>query len=134
MRKFFAFLILVSSTCSYSQTVNLSAGKFVSDKNVTVERINCYGTNIQFARGVRWTPPDYSPVLSFNDKQSVTLPPSCYDNMSCVIYRGTPSLLVIDSPACGGTALPEQYLVFDLMHMGTTTLSYQQAKSARLIH
>ena len=106
----------------------------MSERNVTVERINCYGTNVQFARGVRWTPPDYSPILSFNDKSSLTLPSSCYEKMSCVIYRGNPSLLVTDSPACGGNAMPERYIVFDLAQMGATTLSYQQAKSARLIN
>jgi hypothetical protein len=53
--------------------------------------------------------------------------------MDCVTYRDKPAVLVVDTPACGGNAVPETYLVFDLQTKKQTQLTYQAAKRAKII-
>ncbi len=111
----------------------LDGGKFVSNQETTVQRLNCNGTAVQFARGVRWTPANYSPIVSINDSATVELPPSCYTNMACGHFNGKPVVVIVDAPACGGNAVGEDYIVIDLASRRKHVLNYAQARQAKLI-
>jgi hypothetical protein len=41
---------------------------------------------------------------------------------------------VVNASACGGNAVPEDYLVFDLETKGQVKLSYQAAKRAKIVN
>jgi hypothetical protein len=106
----------------------------------TVKQLTCQGKTIQFARGLRWTPPDYGVQLSVfpagkpgGEGPVVELPASCYTEMSCVTYDGKPSMLLVRAPACGGNAVGEDYLVFNLANLRHRVLNYQQASRAGLL-
>lgn len=126
--------LLTLSLSTQAQSVRLNNGKFVSDRETTVERLSCSGISVQFARGVRWTPANFSPVVSINDRESIQLQPGCYPEMSCGQFQGNPVVLIVSAPACGGNAVPEEYLVLNLRNKQLKTLSYSQAKQARLIN
>jgi hypothetical protein len=128
-------MLLMGASIGMAQTsAKLDGGKFVSHEETTVQRLNCKGTAVQFARGVRWTPADYSPVLSINDKTTVSLPKSCYTQMMCVVYNSKPSVLIVDAPACGGNAVGEDYIVIELATRRKHVLNYAQARKAGLIN
>ena len=109
-----------------NQRVSLNNGKLYSLEEQTVGTLQCSATKIQFARGMRWTPVDFSPVLSFDDND-ITLDPSCYSEMSCVEYKGVESLLLVVT-ACGGNAVGDEYHVFNLKNQNEKVLDYRQAK------
>lgn len=133
-QSFYLLILLAMSLNTQAQTVRLNNGKFVSARETTVERLSCSGISVQFARGVRWTPANFSPVVSINDRDSIQLEPGCYPEMSCGQYQGNPVVLIVSAPACGGNAVPEEYLVLNLRNKQLTTLNYSQAKQARLIN
>jgi hypothetical protein len=100
--------------------VSLDNGKLYSLEEQTVGTLQCSSTKIQFARGMRWTPVDFSPVLSFDDN-NITLDPGCYSEMSCVEYKGVESLLLVVT-ACGGNAVGDEYHVFNLKNQNEKVL------------
>lgn len=124
-----------------AQSKRVDGGKFVSHENTTLEQLTCHGKTVQFARGLRWTPPDHGVQLSAwpagrpasGDGSIVELPGGCYTDMSCVVHEGRPSLLLVLAPACGGNAVPEEYLVFNLANLRHKVLDYRQARAAGLI-
>lgn len=124
---------LMPSFAMAQTQARLDGGKFVSNQETTVQRLNCSGTAVQFARGVRWTPADYSPIVSINDSASVQLHPSCYTHMSCGNFNGKPAVVIVDAPACGGNAVGEDYIVIDLASRRKHVLNYAQARQAKLI-
>lgn len=109
-----------------NQRVSLDNGKLYSLEEQTVGTLHCSNTRIQFARGMRWTPADFSPVLSFDDND-ITLDAGCYSEMSCVEYKGVDSLLLVVT-ACGGNAVGDEYHVFNLKNQKEQILDYRQAK------
>ena len=115
------------------QHVRLDGGVMVSDEETTLERLRCGNTTVQFARGLRWTAPDYSPQISINDRTTFELPPSCYLSMACASYRGKPAVVIVDAPACGGNAVEESHIVIELPGGKRHTLSAAQARKAGLI-
>jgi hypothetical protein len=104
---------------------DLSSEKYGNDQ--VVATMKCEGVDIQFAKGMRWTPPDFSPILDIGGK-SIKLSAGCYATMSCVTYKQRPSVLVVSAPACGGNAVAEEYLVYDLKSKKRKVLNYNQAK------
>jgi hypothetical protein len=124
---------LIPSFANAQTQARLDGGKFVSNEEITVQRLNCNGTSVQFARGVRWAPADYSPIVSINDSATVQLHPSCYTNMMCGHFNGKPAVVIVDAPACGGNAVGEDYIVIDLASRRKHVLSYTQARQAKLI-
>lgn len=125
--------VLMPSFAAAQTHARLNGGKFVSNEEITVERLNCNGTAVQFARGVRWAPANYSPIVSINDSATVQLHPSCYTDMMCGQFRGKPVVVIIDAPACGGNAVGEEYIVIDLASRRKQVLNEAQARQARLI-
>ncbi len=131
----FSAMVLMGASMAMAQTsAKLDGGKFVSHEEPTAQRLNCQGTAVQFARGLRWTPADFSPILSINDNTSLQLHKSCYTDMMCVNYNGKPAVLIIDAPACGGNAVGEDYIVIELATRRKHVLNYTQARKARLIN
>jgi hypothetical protein len=90
--------------------------------------MSCYGQKVSFVRGR-----DLKPRFNISGT-NIPLQQSCYSSMSCVSYRGNPAILVVEAPACGGNAVPEDYLVFDLQTKSQTQLTYQAAKKAKIIN
>jgi hypothetical protein len=119
--------ILLISNFSFAQT-KAKLNTFSSSERV-VERLNCPAGTVQFARGVRWAPANNKVSLTINDRDELILPESCYAEMFCGNYRGASSVFIVDTPACGGNALPEQYLVIDLISKAKTKLTYAQYMS-----
>jgi hypothetical protein len=99
-----------------------------SDSELIVKRLNCPAGTVQFARGVRWAPANNGVSLNINDADEVLLPAACYAEMYCARYKGASSVVIVNSPACGGNAVPEEYIVIDLISKKKVTLSYAQAK------
>jgi len=92
------------------------------------QSISCYGQKVSFVRGR-----DLKPRFNISGT-NIPLQQSCYSSMTCVSYRGKPAILVVEAPACGGNAVPENYLVFDLQTKSQTQLTYQAAKKAKIIN
>ena len=100
-----------------------------SDSDVIVKRLNCPAGTVQFARGVRWAPANNAVSLTINDVDEVLLPPSCYAQMYCARYRGDSSVVIVDTPACGGSALAPEYIVIDLISKKKVVLNQAQLKA-----
>ena len=100
-----------------------------SDKDVIVKRLNCPAGTVQFARGVRWAPAHNGVSISINDSDEVLLPASCYAEMYCARYRGDSSVVIVDTPACGGSALAPEYIVIDLISKKKLVLNQAQLKA-----
>ena len=122
------FLFGLASVAIAQTKANLDGGKFLSNKDTTVEIIDCPAGKVQFARGVRWAPADFGVVLTINGSDNVYLPQSCYVQMSCVRYDGASSVMIEDAPACGGNAVGEDYIVIDLISLKKRVLDYRQLK------
>ncbi len=100
-----------------------------SNKETTVKRINCPAGTVQFARGVRFAPPNNGVSISINDKDEVRLAASCYAEMFCARYKGDSSVVIVDAPACGGGAVAEEYIVIDLISKKKIVLNHAQFKA-----
>ena len=127
-RCFVAFVVgvaWVSGACAQSRAT-LNA---FSSTDPVVQRISCPAGNVQFARGVRWAPANHGVSLSINDADEVLLPASCYAEMYCARYRNASSVVVVDSPACGGNAVAEEYIVIDLISKSKRRLTYGQLQA-----
>lgn len=123
------YTVLFSSALM-AQTVRLDGGKLLSFEEPVVATLRCQGISVQFAKGVRWTPADFSAEVSVAGPggRSTTLNPSCHRDMSCISADGQPAVLIVDAPACGGSAVPEEYIVIQLKTMKKKVYSYTQAK------
>ena len=127
----FLFIISMFQTAASSSEVKLDQfGLF--EEQTTVGTMMCAGQQVQFSKGLRWTPPNYTAVLSIGTR-SLKLGISCYFSMSCVPYQGRNKVMVVDSSACGGNALPERYILIDIQTLQRNTLSYSEARRARII-
>ena len=126
--------LLPFSGPGFAQAVELDNGKFVSIEEPVVASLRCQGLDVQFAKGMRWTPPDFSAEVSVLGPRGLvtTLGPSCHKEMSCVSLNGRPAVLIVVAPACGGNAVPEEYVVIQLRNMEKKVFSYDQAKKLRL--
>jgi hypothetical protein len=67
--------------------------------------------------------------ISINDADEVRLPASCYGEMYCARYKGASSVVIVEAPACGGNAVPEEYIVIDLISKAKIKLNYAQLKA-----
>jgi hypothetical protein len=92
------------------------------------KNMNCQGVAINFERKK-----DMMPILLMGDKK-IKLLTSCYESMSCVNFKGQPSVLIVNVPACGGNAAPEDYIIYNIQNNSKTSLTYNQAKKAKLIN
>jgi hypothetical protein len=72
------------------------------------KNMNCQSVIINFERKK-----DMTPILLIGDKKTKLLT-SCYESMSCVSFKGQPSVLIVNAPACGGNGAPEEYIVFNI--------------------
>ena len=97
-------------------------------EDLYTKNINCSGNIVSFTRKK-----NQPPLLLINGKK-VSINSSCYSSMDCTNFRGNESLLLVESPACGGNAVPESYLVYHLSTLGKTTLNYSSAKKYKLIN
>jgi hypothetical protein len=120
----------------FAQTVRLDNGKSDSTKETVVASLRCQGFDIQFAKGVRWTPSDFSATISVSGPagKSTTMNPSCQREMSCILFDEQPAVVILDAPACGGNAVPDEYTVIQIRSMQKKTFSYAQAKNLGLIN
>lgn len=100
-----------------------------SSSSTIVERINCPAGNVQFARGVRWAPANNKISLTINDSDQLILPASCYSDMFCARFKGASSVVIVNTPACGGNAVGPEYIVIDLISKQKRTLSEAQFNS-----
>lgn len=137
LNKYKAGLFLNLALCSsvlMAQTVRLDGGKLMSLEEPVVSSLRCQGIDVQFAKGVRWTPPDFSAEVSVIGPRGgmTTLGPSCHRDMTCISADGQPAVLIVDAPACGGNAVPEDYIVIQLKSMKKKVYSYSQAKKMGL--
>ncbi len=126
-------LTLLSSTLM-AQSVRLDGGKLLSQEEPVVASLRCQGIDVQFAKGVRWTPADFSAEVSVVGPRggTTTLGPSCHRDMTCISADGQPAVLIVDAPACGGNAVPEEYIVIQLKSMKKKVYSYAQARKMGL--
>ena len=123
-------MYVICSPISAKDNVELNVW---SDNETIVSNINCYGVDVQFARGVRWAPVDLSVELTVGGIDSpLRLEKGCYANMSCAYYKARPSVVVVAAPACGGNAVNEEYIVIDLKSGKKTLLNYQEAEKANI--
>ena len=99
----------------------------------TSQALQCPTGVVRFSRGLPWTPADHSVVLGLGEGRSVTLPPNCYADMTCVTYKDRPAVMLTRLPACGGNAVPEDYVVVDLASGRRAVLSYRDARVAWLL-
>jgi hypothetical protein len=104
-----------------------------SQEERTSQALQCPTGVVRFSRGLPWTPPDHSVVLGLGEGRSVTLPPNCYSDMTCVTYKDRPAVMLTRLPACGGNAIPEDYVVVDLATGRRTVLTYRDARVAWLL-
>ena len=109
------FLILMSVFSAGLHAQTKAALNAFSSKEIVVKRINCPAGTVQFARGVRFAPPDNGVSLLINDKDEVRLSAGCYAEMFCARHKGDSSVVIVDAPACGGGAVAEEYIVIDLI-------------------
>ena len=100
--------------------------KFIA--NPVNKSMSCNGKVIAYTR-IKNSPKSQLSI----DGKNIPLAESCYFSMDCVSYRQKPSLLIVDTPACGGNAVPEIYRVFDIESLKQTQLTYQAAKEAKFI-
>lgn len=100
-----------------------------SSSNIIVQRLNCPAGNVQFTRGVRWAPANNKVSLSINDSDQIILPASCYAEMFCARFKGASSVVVVDTPACGGSAVGPEYIVIDLISKQKRILNEAQFNS-----
>ena len=49
--------------------------------------------------------------------------------MYCARYKGASSVVIVESPACGGNAVAEEYIVIDLISKRKVKLNYAQLKA-----
>jgi hypothetical protein len=56
--------------------------------------------------------------------------PGCYSGLQVVTYKGAPHVMIVESPACGGNAVPEVYHLVNLKTFLHRELSYPQLKRA----
>lgn len=125
----FMIMILTSSVQSYAQNSMIPLDDIADGSDQTiVGTMQCFGKDIQYAKGLRWTPPDYSPVVSINVKKNTRLKPGCYTRMKCGIVDGAESIIILRSLACGGTALPDDYVVINMNNLKITTVDYIKGK------
>jgi hypothetical protein len=96
-------------------------------EDLYIKNMNCQNTSISFERKK-----DLTPLLQIGDYKN-KLQTSCYSSMMCVTFNGQSSVLIIDSPACGGNGVPENYIVFNLKSNSKTSLTYNQAKKAKIV-
>lgn len=132
------FLCLCLALCSpalMAQTVKLDGGKMVSHQEPAVASLRCEGMDVQFAKGVRWTPPDFSAEVAVLGPRggSTLLGPSCHRTMTCISVEGQPAVMIVDDLACGGNAAPEEYVVIQLKSMKKKVYSYAQVKKMGLV-
>jgi hypothetical protein len=107
-------------------TVTLDAyGTFGED--LYSKNMNCQSVTINFERKK-----DMMPILLIGDKKT-NLPKSCYQEMSCVNFKGQPSVLIVNAPACGGNGAPEEYILYNIKNSSKTSLTYNRAKKEKLI-
>lgn len=104
-----------------------------SQEERTSQALQCPTGVVRFSRGLPWTPADHSVVLGLGEGRSVTLPPSCYADMTCVTYNDRPAVRLTRLPACGGNAVREDYVVVDLASGRRAVLSYRDARVAWLL-
>lgn len=52
---------------------------------------------------------------------------SCYAGLKCVSYKGSPHIVYVEIPACGGNAVPETYVFVDVNTYKKTSMNYMQA-------
>ncbi len=125
--------LLLCSFSTLAQTVRLDNGRFNSLEETVVATMRCKGLDVQFAKGVRWTAPDFSAEITVAGPRGklTTINPSCHRDMTCVSSDGQPAVLIVTSPACGGNAVADEYTVIDLRSMQKRNLSYEQAKKLR---
>jgi hypothetical protein len=100
-----------------------------SSSNTIVQRLNCPAGNVQFARGVRWAPGNNKVSLTINDSDQIILPESCYAEMFCARFKGASSVVIVDTPACGGGAVGPEYIVIDLINKQKRVLNEAQFNS-----
>ena len=134
MRKYFLLCgLLLWSSATFAQTLRLDNGKLNSFDETIVATMRCKGLDVQFAKGVRWTAPDFSGEISVAGPrgQLTTINPSCHRDMTCISFDGQPAVLIVTSPACGGNAVPDEYMVIELRSIQKRVLSYEQAKKLR---
>ena len=125
--KLFALIVFMMMSCS-SVAADLTLDELGSLGQEPVNQsMSCSGQAVSFVRG-RDLKPRFT-IAGIN----IPLQNSCYSSMDCVTYRDKPAVLVVDTPACGGNAVPETYLVFDLQTKKQTQLTYQAAKRAKII-
>ena len=125
-KKLLFFIILVSTYGCSKESAEIDTLPLDSTNSADVS-ISCKEGKARFARGVRGTPSDFSPIVTLNKNKQIRLYPSCYTDISCVYYKNKPSVMLIDAPACGGNAVPEEYIVFDLNTGKKHILNYHQA-------
>lgn len=127
-RFFIAVFITVScATASIAQT--RAVLNVFSHNELTVKRLNCPAGSVQFARGVRWAPVNDAVSLTINDRDELLLPAACYAEMYCARYKGASSVVIVAAPACGGSAVSEEYIVVDLISKQKKTLDYRELKA-----
>ena len=121
------FIMIFQLVSTAHATVTLDAygslGEDLYSKNM-----NCQGVAINFERKK-----DMLPILLMGDKQT-ELSASCYESMSCVNFNGQSSVLIINTPACGGNGVPENYIVYNIKNNSKTSLTYNHAKKLKLIN
>lgn len=98
-----------------------SMGEDVYSKN-----LNCAGSAISFTRKK-----NQPPLFLINGKK-LEISSSCYASMECTNYKGKDAVLLVETPACGGNAVPESYVVYTLDSLNKSVLTYKAAKKAKL--
>lgn len=120
------FIILIQIiTIAHAEVILDAVGSVGED--IYSKNMNCQNTSINFERKK-----DLTALFQIGDYKN-KLPQSCYSSMMCITYNSQPSVLIIDSPACGGNGVPENYIIFNIKSNSKTTLSYTQAKKAKLV-
>jgi hypothetical protein len=95
-------------------------------EDVYSKTLNCAGSTISFTRKK-----NQLPLFLINGKK-VEINSSCYSSIECTNYKGKDAVLLVETPACGGNAVPESYVVFSLDSLTKSVLTYKAAKKARL--
>lgn len=104
-----------------------------SDDDQQIVNISCNGIDVQFARGMRWTPPDLSPELSIGGiKKPIYLEKGCYSTISCEHYKAKLSVAIARSPACGGNAVSEDFIIIDLKSGKKKIIDYEEANASNI--
>lgn len=126
----FIIMIFVSSVQSHAQNSIISLDDIADGPDqIMVGTMQCFGKDIQYAKGLRWTPTDYSPVVTINGKKNIRLKPGCYTGMKCGLVDGAESIIIMRYLACGGTALPDDYVIINVKTLKMGTIDYIRGKS-----